>query len=294
MKVSAKNWIWPACALLFPLSGLSAGSLNEMREMAADGSVVVENIAGSVELSVWDEAKIEIKGELGDDVKEVEISESQKGIHVRVIHKADTKHIDDTDLYLRIPVAASVEVESVSADIDVNGSAGESIVVNTVSGDVEVLASPQRLEIRSVSGDVEFEGSSSRSAVETVSGEISLNGMSGEINAITVSGDVSLVADEVGRARFESVSGDMKLKLAVSNGGRLTGDSMSGDVVLRLPASQQASFTAQSYSGDIRSDFGEAIRGSRGPGSTLEYHECDNGATIRLESFSGDVHIRRQ
>lgn len=294
MKVSAKNWIWPACALLFPLSGLSAGSLNEMREMAADGSVVVENIAGSVELSVWDEAKIEIKGELGDDVKEVEISESQKGIHVRVIHKADIKHVDDTDLYLRIPVAASVEVESVSADVDVNGSAGESIVVNTVSGDVEALASPQRLEIRSVSGDVEFEGSSSRSAVETVSGEISLNGVSGEINVSTVSGDVSLVADEAGRARFESVSGDMKLKLAVSDGGRLTCDSMSGDLVLRLPASQQASFTAQSYSGDIRSDFGKAISGSRGPGSTLEYHEGDNGATIRLESFSGDVHIRRQ
>ena len=294
MKIFAKNWIWPAFAFLLPLSGLCAESLNEIREMAADGSVVVENIAGSVEFSVWDQSKIEIKGELGDDVKEVEITESQKGVHVRVLHKADGRHFDDSDLYLRIPVTASVEVESVSADIDVNGSAGDSIVINTVSGDVDAVATPQRLEIHSVSGDVEFGGSASRSAIETVSGEISLSGVSGEVNVSTVSGDVSLDTDEVARARFESVSGDMKLKLAVSDGGRLTSDSMSGDLVLRLPASQQASFSAQTYSGDIRSDFGEALRGSKGPGSVLEYHEGTNGASIRLESFSGDVHIRRQ
>ncbi len=294
MKVSAKIWFWPALALACPLTGLSAESLNETREMAADGSVIVENMAGSVEFSVWDEARVEIRGELGGDVEEVEISESRKGIHVKVRHKTSIKHIDDTDLYLRIPVTASVEVESVSADVDVNGSAGDSIVVNTVSGDVEVGASPQWLEIRSVSGDVEFEGSVSRSTVETVSGEISLSGASGEVKISTVSGDVSLVASEVGRARLESVSGDLKLNLAVSDGGRLTADSMSGDLVLRLPTDQQASFSTQTYSGDIQSDFGDVVRSSKGPGSALEYHEGNNGASIRLETFSGDVHIRRQ
>jgi DUF4097 and DUF4098 domain-containing protein YvlB len=294
MNISAMNRIWPVLILFLPLTGLSAESLNETREMAANGRVIVENMAGSVKFSVWDKAKIEISGELGDDVEKVEISESAKGIHVRVHHKPDIRRIEDTNLYLRIPVKASVEVESVSADIDVDGSEGDSIVINTVSGDVDADAAPQRLEIHSVSGDVEFEGQTSRSMVETVSGEISLRGVSGEVNVSTVSGDVSLIADEVDRARFESVSGDMKLDLAVNDGGRLTSDSMSGDLVLRLPAKQQASFTAQTFSGDIRSDFGDAARGSNGPGSVLEYDEGNNGASIRLESFSGDIHIRRQ
>ena len=294
MKISLTRRIWPVFALLFPLIGHSEDSLNETREMAVDGRVIVENMAGSIEFSVWDEAKIEISGELGEDVERVEITESAKGIHVRVRHKSNVKRVDDTSLYLKIPLAASIEAESISADIDVDGSKGDSIVVNTVSGDVELDASPKRLEIHSVSGDVEFEGPTLRSLVETVSGEITISGVSGEINVSTVSGDVSLTAIDVDRGRFESVSGDMKLELVVGDGGRLSSESMSGDLNLRLPAKQQASFTAQTYSGDIRSDFGEAARGSKGPGSILEYHEGNNGTSIRLDSFSGDIHIRRQ
>jgi DUF4097 and DUF4098 domain-containing protein YvlB len=280
--------------MLFPQIGLSAESLEETRDMAADGHVLVENLAGSIEITAWDEAKIEIKGNLGADVEKVDISESENGIHVRVHNKPNERHIDDTDLFLRIPLAASVEVESVSADIDVDGSEGVSVVASTVSGDVDVNASTQRLEIHSVSGDVEFDGAASRSSIETVSGEISLSGVSSEISVSTVSGDVSLIAEEVGRGRFESVSGELKLELSVSDGGRLTSDSMSGDTVLRLPELQQADFTAQTYSGDIQTDFGKATSVSKGPGSVLQYKEGSNGASIRLESFSGDIHIRRQ
>ncbi len=285
---------WPALALLFPLTGLSGQKLDETRDMAADGLVLVENLAGSVEITVWDKAKIEIKGELGDDVEEVEISASDSGIQIRVQNVHKRRNIDDTDLYLRVPQTASIEVETVSADIEINGSAGESIVLSTVSGDTEVQASPRRLEIQSVSGDIEFEGSASRSSVESVSGDITLAGVDGEIGISTVSGDVSLITEEVDRGRFESVSGDMKLDLAINDSGRLVSESMSGDLVLRLPAAQQAGFEVQSYSGDIRSDFGESVKVSRGPGSVLKYQQGNNGALIRVESFSGDIHIRRQ
>ena len=286
--------IWPALALLFPLTGLSGQNLDETREMAADGHVLVENLAGSVEVTVWNKAKIEIKGELGDDVEKVEITATDTGIQIRVRNKQKGHDVDGTDLYLRVPLAASIEVETISADIEMNGSAGESIVLDTVSGDVEAEASPRRLEIQSVSGEVEFVGSISRSSVETVSGDISLSGVHGEIEISTVSGDVSLIAKEVDRGRFESVSGDMKLDLAISDSGRLVSESMSGNLVLRLPAAQQAGFVVQTYSGDIRSDFGESAKVSKGPGSVLKYHEGNNGAMIRLESFSGDIHIRRQ
>lgn len=294
MKTLSTKLAWTAVALLFPLTGLPGQDVDEKRDMAADGHVLVENLAGSVEVNVWDKAAIEIKGTLGDDVETIDISETANGIQVRVRNKPDSRSIDDTDLYLRIPHGASIEVETVSADIDVNGMEGESVVLNTVSGDVEANASPQRLEIQSVSGDVEFEGAVSRSSIETVSGEISLRGVGGEIVVSTVSGDVSLIAKEVERGRFESVSGDLKLDLAVIDGGRVASDSMSGDLILRLPATQEAEFAAQTFSGDIRSDFGEAVSVSKGPGSMLEYQEGRNGASIRMESFSGDIDIRRQ
>jgi DUF4097 and DUF4098 domain-containing protein YvlB len=283
-----------AVAMMVPIAGFSGEDIDETHKMPADGLVQVENLAGIIEFVTWERSEAQIRGEVGDDDSEVEITSTSKGVQVRVHNRKGDRHIEDTDLYLRIPETASIEANGVSVDITVTGSRGENIQLNTVSGDLQVDATPGRMELHSVSGDVEFEGSTSRSSTETVSGEITLVGVSGEISISTVSGDVSLEAGETSRGRFESVSGDMILDLSLEDSGRLTCDSMSGDVKLRLPASQQAEFTAQSYSGDINTEFGDSVRVSRGPGVMLQHSEGDNGAQIRLESFSGDISIRTQ
>jgi DUF4097 and DUF4098 domain-containing protein YvlB len=260
--------------------------------MKADGMVQVENLAGNVEFASWDRNEVQIRGEAGDDVEKVEITSTSKGVQVKVRNPKNTRRIDGTNLYLRVPAGASIEGEGVSADFTVEGNKGQSIILNTVSGDLQVGASPARLELASVSGDIEFEGQVSRSAVETVSGDITMAGGSGEVSVSTVSGDLSLESGEIDRGRFESVSGEMTLSLSITASGRLNCDSMSGDINLMLPASQQADFNAQSYSGDIHTDFGKSVSVSKGPGTVLEHRVGDNGAKIRLESFSGDVSIR--
>ena len=281
-----------AMAVMLPVTAVCGEEIDKTLDMSNDGLVQVENMVGIIEFSGWDRSEVQIRGEAGDDVKEVEITSTATGVKIRVHNRSGKRNIEGTNLYLRIPQSASIEADSVSADITVSDNLGERILLNTVSGDLEIDASPELLEMHSVSGDVEFRGTASRSSVETVSGEIALVGPSGEISINTVSGDVSLEAGEVSRGRFESVSGDMTLTLSLGDGGRLSCDSMSGDVKLRLPASQQAEFTAQSYSGDINSEFGSSTRVSKGPGQMLRHKEGDNGAEIRLETFSGDVYIR--
>jgi DUF4097 and DUF4098 domain-containing protein YvlB len=83
----------------------------------------------------------------------------------------------------------------------------------------------------------------------------------------------------------------VQLTLDLADRGRLNVESMSGDVKLRLPTGQQAEYTAQSFSGDIESDFGEVSGNSHEPGHSLSFHSGDNGATIQIESFSGDINI---
>lgn len=281
-------------ALILPAVANAGEAINELRSMPEDGQISIDNLAGSVEIEAWDRAEVEIRGELGDDVEEFEVTESSAGIRIRVHNKHNSRNIDGTELELRIPAGAGVEIETVSADIELEGSRGKIIRVNTVSGDIVMHASPQRIDLHSVSGDVEFSGAVSRSSIETVSGEITLHGLNGELVVSTVSGDVSLTDGLFDQARFEAVSGDLKLELALKDGGRLASDSMSGDLMLRLPQDQQGRFSAQTFSGSIQSDFGKSARVSRGPGSLLEYDEGSNGASIRLESFSGDIHIRRE
>lgn len=280
-------------AVLFAPPTALAGEIDETLQIAADGLVALENVAGRVEFEAWDRSEVQVRGETGSSVEKVEIAPTSSGVQVRVVNRKGESRIDGTDLYLKVPATARIEAETVSADITARGIRGDSLVLRTVSGDLQVEGAPGRLDLQSVSGDVEFDGGSSRSSIETVSGEIVIVGASGEINASTVSGDLSLEAGEVTRGRFEAVSGDLVLSLSLAADGRLTCDSMSGDVRLSLPGTQQAEFTAQTFSGDIHSDFGSAARVSKGPGVSLEHREGDSGARIRIETFSGDVTIRK-
>ena len=222
---------------------------------------------------------------------ELEITESTQGIQIEVQHEKQSGHFDESELHLVIPRGASIVAEGISADISILGCEGKSLSAESVTGDVTVKANPGRVDLSSVSGDVDFEGSSSRTAAESVSGDIDLAGISGEVTVSTVSGDTYLLAGTVSLGRFDSVSGSLELNLIAEDGGRLTVESMSGDVSLVLPKSQTGEFNVQSFSGNISTDFGQVTQESYGPGSHLKHVSGNSGTTIRVESFSGDIHI---
>ncbi|MBT8048337.1 MAG: hypothetical protein KJO92_07975, partial [Gammaproteobacteria bacterium] len=135
-----------AAAMLVPVTGLAGESVDETVEMTENGLVRVENLAGKVEFIGWDRSEVQIRGELGDHVEELEITPTSTGVTIRVRNSKNKRNVDGTDLYLRIPESASIEADSVSADMTVSENRGESILLNTVSGDLEIEASPQKLE----------------------------------------------------------------------------------------------------------------------------------------------------
>ena len=289
-----QQWV---CGLLMmaPIALLAADDIDSTHEIPGDGLVQVENVAGSIEFTVWDRNEVHLQGRVADDVEEVEIESTANGLRIEVRNKRNQRQIDSTHLRLKVPVSARIEAEGVSADISVEGSRGESLILSTVSGDVEVNAESQRVELATVSGDVEFEGQASRLNAESVSGDVTLVGVEKEVEASTVSGDVTLEDGRIENGRFETVSGELNLMLEVLDGGRLNCDAMSGDISLSLPAGQAAAFSAQSYSGDINSEFGDPMHRSKNPsGASLKAQIGDNGARIRLETFSGDISIRSQ
>lgn len=286
--------MFTAFALANPASVQALTDIEENRPLDPAGRVQVDNMAGSIAIIGWDKAEVEIRGQLGERVDELEITETGSGLRIRVHNKDNQRRLDESHLRLQVPRGASIELESISADIAIEGIDNDSIILSTVSGDADVNAHSMHLEVESVSGDVSFVGHAPRLTVETVSGEIDVSGAEGEVRVTTVSGDLLLAGGIVSLGRFETVSGHLELNLEVSDGGRLSADSMSGDVTLLLPATQQAEFTAQTYSGEIRSDFGEVSKGSNLPGRSLQFREGDNGASIRIESFSGDARLGKR
>lgn len=279
---------------LVPGLALAGEAINERTDFAADGRVEVTNITGRIEVSTWDRNEVELTGQLGSESELVfERSGDQLTIKVEADSGGWFNSPEDSDLFLRVPVGASLELTGVSADLSVTGSTGEFIAAETVSGDVDVRAESQRVELTSVSGDVRFRGSALRTSVDSVSGDIELDGLSGELEVSLVSGDADVRGGEFSLGRFESVSGTLELSLSVADGGRLSVESMSGDVILNLPADQQGSFRAQTFSGDVRSDFGSPQKEKNGPGMRLDHKAGNGSATIRVENFSGDVRFKK-
>lgn len=273
-----------------PFAALAA-SIDVTETVADDATVKVSNVAGEIRVTVWDRQEVHLAGELGKD-QELETTRTSGGIQFEVNHTGRGDRYDEAMLQLQVPVGASLIMEAISADVRIDGSRGDSVVAESVSGDVEVKAEVGRIELSSVSGDVSFAGAARRAELETVSGDIDASGLTGEVTLSTVSGDANLNAGTLDRGQFETVSGSLELTLAVSNGGRLTVESMSGDVRLAVPAAQQGEFNVQTFSGDIRSGLGQVARESFGPGSRLRHSEGSSGAQFRIESFSGDVIIQ--
>lgn len=278
---------------LMPGIALAGEDINKSIDFAADGRIEVTNITGVIEVKTWDRAEVELTGELGS---ESELIFDHSGDQLVIKVEADSggwyNNPEDTDLYLSVPIGVSLELTGVSSDLLIDNSEGDTIVAETVSGDVEVNANSQRVELTSVSGDVTFRGSSLRTYVDTVSGDVDIEGVSGELEVSLVSGDVFLEGGAFSLGRFESVSGTLELALSVADNGRLSVESMSGDVILSMPEAQEGSFRVQTFSGDIRSDFGSPQREKNGPGTRLDHNTGNSDATIRVENFSGDVRLR--
>ena len=280
-----------ALLALAPLSAFAGQIVDERWDIDANATISIENIAGEIVVRGWDRNEAHLTGELGKSVEELEIDASSSSLQIEVVNRNE-RNIDSTDLKLMVPRGASVDISAVSADIDVSGLDNEKLTASSVSGDVEVNASSQRVSIESVSGDVEFEGQTQRISAESVSGDLELSGIAGDIEATTVSGDMELQAGAVENAKLETVSGDITVKGEISNNGKLTAESMSGDVVIIMPASQTGLFKAQSFSGRIYTDFGSVSHAKHGPGSHLKYVAGSGGAEVRVESFSGNIKLK--
>lgn len=281
------------CALALAALPALAEEVDLTLPLSEGANVKVINVAGEIVIHGWDKPEVRVTGRLGPK-QELKTIESSSGILFEVANARGDDDYDAAELELWVPAGANLVAEAISADVTIEGAGGDNVVAESVSGDVTVAAQVSRAEISSVSGDVRFSGSAARGQFETVSGDISASGVDGEVSVSTVSGDAELAAGRLERGQFETVSGTLELALELLPGGRVTAQAMSGDVRLSLPPEQQGEFTVQTFSGDIRSEYGSAEKEGFGPGRRLRHVEGSSGAQFRIESFSGDVTIRKR
>ncbi|MEZ5465024.1 MAG: DUF4097 family beta strand repeat-containing protein [Lysobacteraceae bacterium] len=283
---------------LLPVAALAATTIDETRSVSGDARISVENVKGRISISAWDRGEVHVGGTLGDGVEKLEIDGGGNHLDIRVRYPQSRgwfggdSNAGPSLLEIKVPRAAVLDLEAVSADIDVSGIDSDALEAESVSGNVAVDARAREARVSSVSGDLELRIDAQALSVESVSGDISATGdIRGSLRAEVVSGDIDITAGELKEIRLSTVSGDVDLRAALAASGRLSAESVSGDLELQFPASLSAEIEAETFSGDIRSPVGKVEKAGFGNGSTLEARAGSGSARISLETFSGDIEI---
>lgn len=268
----------------------AAKPIDETRSLNPRGTVSIENVKGRIEVKTWDKPQVHIGGSLGDGVERFEIDGSEDRLDIEVKYPNNSRNSEPTTLILQVPVLASLDIDGVAVDIDVTGTAGAELSVDSVSGDVTVAGAPRQADIESVSGSVRVTLNSGEVSVQSVSGNVELRGrLNGTIEAETVSGelDVDTRGERARSVTASSVSGNIRIRGALADGGRIGTESVSGNIEIFMPKSLSARVSGESFSGDLSAPGAHVNRAKYGPGSDFEQRYGSGNGEIRIETFSG-------
>jgi hypothetical protein len=292
----------PLLLCLYVGQAFAGTTIHLRHDATASAHVSISNIAGSVNVTAWDRNEVEVSGQLGNGAKPLAITGSDAALEIKVepengagwFNWGGDSRMAPTTLELHVPKGASLDIDVVSAPLVVDGFDGGTIVVNAVSGKARINARTPSLKVESVSGGIELAGHAEQADLQTVSGDILAPVLGNEVKLQTVSGRIQANGGPWRKLTLSTVSGEVQITGGVVADGNVSVDSMSGDVQLQLPANISGSVHASSFSGDLRSDFGTPQKSEHGPGSSLDTRIGNGGGKINVETFSGDLRIRKQ
>jgi DUF4097 and DUF4098 domain-containing protein YvlB len=304
-------------------------SVDVRRAAGATGPMEVHVMSGEVRVTGWNRNEVYVTGELGRGAQRLDVTTEGDRVVVRVVYPRG-RHTGSsgTELHVRYPARRSLEVHTVSADVQVESPAGR-VASHTVSGNVQVQGSPLEVEVNTRSGEIELDGNTNRLNANSISGNVNVDGsVRGEAHVNTVSGDIRL-GGAVGTLSVHSVSGNIEANSVatsaeaqtvsgdiaitaraltgeyntVSGGIRLVGrpasgrtlevSSHSGEVALHLPRGAGAELEITTWSGEINVD----VNGARILNSSRREREIrlgNGGPRVELSTFSGMVRVTEQ
>ena len=278
------------------LPALADQDIDERLNAAEDGRVSISNTSGSIDIQGWSRNEVEVTGSMGDEVEELVFTRSGDNVRIKVKIPDGNRGRRDVsaDLNIKVPRGSSLDVATVSADIDVRGVEGEQDL-QSISGDISAETFAEDMDAESVSGDIEVQGDGSEARLDltTVSGDVAAEKVGGSIDAESVSGDVGVVGSSFEHAEFETVNGDVTFRASLERGGRLDVETVNGGVDVEFIGDVSARFDIETFNGRIRNCFGpKAERTSKyAPGWELSFTEGDGDGRVTIATLNGGVDI---
>ena len=289
------NRIFLAGLLLAAAPAFAAKPVDVSHAAAANATVQISNIAGSVKIVGWNKDSVHVTGSLADPDERLKVSGDKDNLEIKVIYPdTHTNHAGAT-LVVHAPRAAIIQATTVSADISAGDLIG-TLRLQSVSGDISVACKSPEIHAQTVSGSVDVNGSAAKAHVEmdSVSGNTHASGVTGELTGQSVSGKVGVDGGRLSRATLSTTSGLTVFKSPILADGNYKFNTVSGRIVMDLPNRPDAEFDITTFAGSISNDFGPKPEkvSKYSSGTKLHFTNGKGGAYVSASSMGGEIDLK--
>ncbi|HET9438984.1 MAG TPA: hypothetical protein VFO52_02390 [Longimicrobiales bacterium] len=294
------NWLRTAClcALLFGAAsdGMAQRKVNERRAIAPGGPIRILVQQGEVRVFGWEKDSIAVIGGVNETPSTGFFFNVFKDGAKLGIWSDEGEQLRAAVLHVYVPKTSQVWVKTAGANINVAAING-SLDLFSVTGSIGVSGRPRVVNAETMAGNIDINAQTPAARLKTASGVIKAGGTAEDITAVTVTGDINISLQSFGRARFESVDGQIRYYGAVPPSAVLDVINHAGGITLVIPPATAAEFAFNLYEADLNDEFGIKKRwmmSSKTKAREMTFGIGDRpAARITIRSFKGQVSIRR-
>ncbi len=271
-------------------------------DLGPGSTVSLENFNGSVEVTGWDENRVEIDGtkyasreELLRALK-VDVTPSSNYVSIRTNRPSMFHGNGGVRYSIRVPrkttldpITSSnghIQIDDIDGTVRLRTTNG-GVRVDRISGRVDATTSNGRIEAHDVTGDLR---------VHTTNGAIDAQAQRGQFEAGTTNGSIEAELIQPRKdwpVRVSSTNGHISLDVRATDVPDVRANTSNSSITLRLPADANARVHAHTSHSSVRSDF-DGLR----PADSRNPHDLDGtlgsgGGYVDLSTSNGSIQIAK-
>lgn len=261
--------------------------------------LLLDNYNGAVEISGWDQPKIEIHGTKFANTRDrlaqikIDIARTSESVNIRTVPPLERLGNSGARYQIRVPKQAILElIKSTNGSLrvsDIDGAAN----LRTTNGSVRAAGLQGALSASSTNGTVECIDINGGATVRTTNGRIKLESIRGSIEANTTNGSINaeMVASSPDRrTRLSTTNGSVDLRIPNDLKSDVRASTTNGSITVSLPGSANFQVTARTSGASVKSEFpvvGEISKKS------IEGRVGSGGPLIDLTTSNGGISLNR-
>jgi hypothetical protein len=289
-KISKTILRWGAIPLLLlPLTfaqGASQTRTEKTFDTTATPHIGLSNFMGHVVVKGWDKPQVHAVYTTGSPQTTIDIDQLPTHGPAEKVHF--TTHVSNAQ--------ASGEDRTVFYTLEV--PLGSNIEIRNPEGRVEIEKLQGDTTVDSLGGNISISDVSGRLVVSSIGGDIDIIRPSGHVEATSICGNIHFISPTSSALKVHNTSGKIMFEGDFVTGGDYSFTSYSGDIDLFLPSNASFELNKNSGRGKFVSEIPPTSRPRSSSVSPVSHtflgSNISSTAAVKLNSFSGNIHIHRQ